>query len=258
MAIEPAEVAAKAVHQTVLVDTFTDGLLGPDVPMLGLVADGGHIVWNSAPGCWGPMITPAIRGGHEVAQPVAVVGAEVGDAIAVRIKDIEVTSLATAAAGHMIPDHPVHATPRPGPISRWTGASTAIRSAPRSVRAVGPNGRRPGPPRSHPGPHGQLEAEARVRVAEVGGQEPFDAGHPVVKGLPLEVQGPRGLRLVPAVLAQRLEGGQQLVLAPCVVVEQGAEPSLGEALELGAVAQDHSRRSTSVAPASRACARPTW
>jgi formamidase len=84
-------------HPTVYVDTFTDGLLGPDVEMLGPVTDGGHIVWNPAPGCWGPMITPAIRGGHEVCRPVAVDGAQVGDAIAIRIKDIEVTSLATAS-----------------------------------------------------------------------------------------------------------------------------------------------------------------
>jgi formamidase len=84
-------------HPTVFVDTFTDGLLGPDTEMLGPVADGGHIVWNPAPGCWGPMITPSIRGGHEVCRPVAVDGAQVGDAIAIRIKDIEVTSLATAS-----------------------------------------------------------------------------------------------------------------------------------------------------------------
>ncbi len=64
MAIDAAEVAAKDVHQTVFVDTFTNGLLGPEVPMLGPVANGGHIVWNSTPGCWGPMITPAIRGGQ--------------------------------------------------------------------------------------------------------------------------------------------------------------------------------------------------
>jgi formamidase len=97
MAIEPAEVGAQTAQRTVFVDTFTNGLLGPEVPMLGPVADGGHIVWNSTPGCWGPMITPSIRGGHEVSQPVAVAGAEVGDAIAIRIKDIEVTSLATAS-----------------------------------------------------------------------------------------------------------------------------------------------------------------
>jgi acetamidase/formamidase len=65
--------------------------------MLGPVRDGGHVVWNPAPGCWGPMITPAIRGGHEVCRPVAVEGAEVGDAIAIRIKDIAVTSHATSS-----------------------------------------------------------------------------------------------------------------------------------------------------------------
>ena len=86
-----------ATRRTVVVDTFTDGTLGPDVELLGPVADGGHIVWNSAPGCWGPMITPAIRGGHEVCSPVAVEGAQPGDAIAIRIKDIAVTSSATSS-----------------------------------------------------------------------------------------------------------------------------------------------------------------
>jgi formamidase len=83
--------------ETVFVSEFTDGLLDPAQPMLGPVRDGGHIVANTAPGCWGPMITPAIRGGHEVTRPVAVAGAEVGDAIAIRIADIVVTSLATSS-----------------------------------------------------------------------------------------------------------------------------------------------------------------
>jgi acetamidase/formamidase len=65
--------------------------------MLGPVRDGGHLLVNTAPGCWGPMITPAIRGGHEVTRPVAVEGAAVGDAIAIRIKAIDVTSVATAS-----------------------------------------------------------------------------------------------------------------------------------------------------------------
>jgi acetamidase/formamidase len=65
--------------------------------MLGPVKDGGHIVANTAPGCWGPMITPAIRGGHEVTRPIAVEGAEVGDAIAIRVRDIKITSIATAS-----------------------------------------------------------------------------------------------------------------------------------------------------------------
>lgn len=102
MAVKLKEVEAKFVqdgggHETVYVDTFVDGILDPNRPMLGPVRDGGHIIANTTPGCWGPMITPAIRGGHEVTQPVAVAGAEVGDAIAIRIKDITVTSIATAS-----------------------------------------------------------------------------------------------------------------------------------------------------------------
>ena len=84
-------------HETVFVNTFTNGVLSPDRPMLGPVRDGGHVLVNTAPGCWGPMITPAIRGGHEVTQPVSVAGAEPGDAIAIHIKDISVTSVATAS-----------------------------------------------------------------------------------------------------------------------------------------------------------------
>jgi acetamidase/formamidase len=42
------------------------------------------------------MITPSFRGGHEVTNPIRVEGAEVGDAIALHIRDIEVTSVATS------------------------------------------------------------------------------------------------------------------------------------------------------------------
>jgi len=87
----------RQANETVLVDQFTDGVLDPAKPMLGPVCDGGHIVANTAPGCWGPMLTPSLRGGHEVTVPVAVEGAEVGDAIAVVIRDISVTSLATSS-----------------------------------------------------------------------------------------------------------------------------------------------------------------
>jgi formamidase len=93
-----------AAHETVYVDQFVDGILDPNRPMLGPVRDGGHIVANTAPGCWGPMITPEIRGGHEVTQPVAVAGAEVGDAVVIRIKEITVTSLATASGNDVFMD----------------------------------------------------------------------------------------------------------------------------------------------------------
>lgn len=83
--------------QTVFVDRFTDGILDPNQPMEYMVKDGGFIVANTTPGCWGPMITPALKGGHEVTKPVYVSGAEVGDAIAIHIKNIDVTSLVTGS-----------------------------------------------------------------------------------------------------------------------------------------------------------------
>jgi len=85
--------------RSVVVQSFTNGLLDPGQEMLGPVEDGGTIIANTAPGCWGPMITPSLRGGHEVTQPVYVDGAEPGDGIAIRIRDITVTSTATAS-GH--------------------------------------------------------------------------------------------------------------------------------------------------------------
>jgi formamidase len=123
MAVEPAapRTPTREAHPTVFVDTFTNGLLGPDVEMLGPVEDGGHIVVNTTPGCWGPMITPAIRGGHEVAQPVAVAGAEPGDAIAIRIRDIEVTSVATASGNDLSPEGSYNGDPYCAPVCPGCG-----------------------------------------------------------------------------------------------------------------------------------------
>ena len=64
------------------VASFTHGLVGPSLKMLGPVSDGGTITAYTAPGCWGPMITPSFTGGHEVTQPVAVEGASPGDGTA--------------------------------------------------------------------------------------------------------------------------------------------------------------------------------
>jgi len=89
--------ASVSAAQTVYVDRFTDGLLDPAKQFLGPVKDGGHIIANTAPGCWGPMITPHLKGGHEVTVPVEVEGAEVGDAVLIDIKDITITSIATAS-----------------------------------------------------------------------------------------------------------------------------------------------------------------
>lgn len=84
-------------RKTVFVNEFTNGILDPKEEMLGPVKDGGFIIANTAPGCWGPMITPCLKGGHEVTKPVFVEGAEVGDAIAIKIHSIKVTSLATSS-----------------------------------------------------------------------------------------------------------------------------------------------------------------
>jgi formamidase len=120
MAVEPAAPAAAGqAHPTVF---FTNGLLGPEVEMLGPVKDGGHVVVNTSPGCWGPMITPSLRGGHEVAQPVAVAGAEPGDAIAIRIKDIEVTSIATASGNDVSPEGSFNGDPYCAAVCPGCGA----------------------------------------------------------------------------------------------------------------------------------------
>jgi acetamidase/formamidase len=78
-------------------DVLTDGIIGPDVKKLGKVADGGRIVFVTSPGCWGPMITPNIRGGHEVAVPVEVENARVGDAVAIRVEKVEILSKASSS-----------------------------------------------------------------------------------------------------------------------------------------------------------------
>ena len=79
------------------VKTYTRGIVGPSNAMLGPVADGGTLRVGTPPGCWGPMITPKFQGGHEVSQPVAVAGAEVGDAVALKLRHMVVTSLATSS-----------------------------------------------------------------------------------------------------------------------------------------------------------------
>jgi formamidase len=113
--MNPSE-AKSRTRRAVLVSELTDGILDPEQPMLGPVAVGGTIVGNTAPGCWGPMITPRIRGGHEVTRPVSVDGAVPGDAVVIRIRDINVTSVATASGhdrwveGHYLGD--AYAAPR--------------------------------------------------------------------------------------------------------------------------------------------------
>lgn len=85
------------VRDEVFVDQYTGGLVGPGLGFAATVKDGGRIRCVVPPGCWGPMITPDFRGGHEVTRPVAVAGAQVGDAIAITIESMRVLSLATSS-----------------------------------------------------------------------------------------------------------------------------------------------------------------
>ena len=84
-------------QETVFVNKLTNGILDPNVEMLGPVKNGGRIVLNTAAGCWSPMITPELRGGHEVSWPVYVEGAMPGDSVAIHIESVNVTSKATAS-----------------------------------------------------------------------------------------------------------------------------------------------------------------
>ena len=96
----PDDTKISAVNKrSLVVEGFTNSVLDPNEPMLGPIESGGIIIANTAPGCWGPMITPRLRGGHEVTQPVYVDSAEPGDGIIIRIRDVTVTSIATAS-GH--------------------------------------------------------------------------------------------------------------------------------------------------------------
>jgi acetamidase/formamidase len=97
MSTQTAPTVAASEH--VVVDRYTD-IVGPSNQMLGPVRDGGRIEYLTVPGCWGPMITPALRSGHEVTLPVRVEGAEVGDAVVLHIEQLEQVSRATTSGTH--------------------------------------------------------------------------------------------------------------------------------------------------------------
>jgi acetamidase/formamidase len=84
--------AQKIVFASQIVD-----VIGPSSKMIGPVQSGGIIVATPEAACYGPMITPQLKSGHTLTIPVAVEGAEVGDAIALKIKKVRVLAKATAS-----------------------------------------------------------------------------------------------------------------------------------------------------------------
>ncbi len=85
------------VRDEIGVYEYSGGIVGPGITPYATIKDGGIIRTGTPPGCWGPMITPKFEGGHEVTRPVMVEGAEIGDAVAIRLKKVRVTSLATSS-----------------------------------------------------------------------------------------------------------------------------------------------------------------
>ena len=76
---------------------YRGGIVGPGIAPAATIKDGGLIRSGTPPGCWGPMITPKFQGGHEVTKPVMIEGAEIGDAVAIHLNKVRVTSLATSS-----------------------------------------------------------------------------------------------------------------------------------------------------------------
>jgi len=99
MKIENQDYAAGSTNAVdyLLVNEFSGGIVGPSQRMLGPLKNGGTLKTGTPPDCWGPMITLAFQGGHEVTLPVFIEGAEVGDAVALKIKKMKVTSIATSS-----------------------------------------------------------------------------------------------------------------------------------------------------------------
>lgn len=85
------------LEKDVLVTQFTHGLIGPETGFFARLESGGRIRAITPPGCWGPMITPDFRGGHEVTQPVYIDGARIGDAVAIYIETVNVVSRASSS-----------------------------------------------------------------------------------------------------------------------------------------------------------------
>lgn len=81
---------------TIVINEYLD-VIGPETEMAGPVQSKSTIRTVVPPGCWGPMITPSVRSGHEVSRPVYVEDAEPGDAIAITVRDIHILSNFTSS-----------------------------------------------------------------------------------------------------------------------------------------------------------------
>lgn len=90
-----------AVADIVVVEDYV-WVLDPSEPMRHRVSPGGHVLITTAPGCWGPMITPDFPSTHEVSSPIYVEGAAPGDAVAIILHDVRQISRATTSGTHRV------------------------------------------------------------------------------------------------------------------------------------------------------------
>ena len=87
-----------------IVDHYSDSV-GGNCKMCGSLKDGDCLVAITAPGCWGPMITPSMKSGHEVTCPVKIENTEPGDAIAIFVEDVKILSrYAASGTGKTYPE----------------------------------------------------------------------------------------------------------------------------------------------------------
>lgn len=75
----------------IFINKYVD-TIGGDIPQKYVVENISTVNLELPPGCWGPMITPSIKSGHEVSEPIYIKGAEPGDAVLIKVKNIDVVS----------------------------------------------------------------------------------------------------------------------------------------------------------------------
>lgn len=93
------------MEKEIFIDEYVD-LIGENVSHKYIIKDKSIVNVELPPGCWGPMITPSIKSGHEVSKPIYVEGAEPGDSILIKVNKIKVkTKYSTSGVSEPIKDN---------------------------------------------------------------------------------------------------------------------------------------------------------
>jgi acetamidase/formamidase len=79
------------MEKKLFINEFVD-TIGGEITKEFTIKDKSTVKVELSPGCWGPMITPSIKSGHEVSKPIYVEGAEPGDSILIKVNKINIKS----------------------------------------------------------------------------------------------------------------------------------------------------------------------